>query len=367
MRRSRPALRTLVAVAFAASFSAAAACIAPLDDEFTRNDTPPPVTSGDDAAVAAGCLAFGTTPALGAVAGDLHSVETPDGGSLWIASQISAQDGAVTLAPELGVPSGSGPDCDWSVQVGGTAFDPSPGDAGGLVAALDLVEVPAGLFAYYALYTSDPTMAFGIRLLGYGIAPQDPATGRFAPSSELLWSADRPNYGASAFFANGWVYLHGCKSNAPLTDDCYVARADAASVASSAGYTYWSGSSWSSNPDDAASIAAAGGSVSVRPGASGPGRYLMTYVEPFGTSLVARSAVAPEGPWSAPVELARCELDPLIPGAFCGGAEQHPELVVASASVVLSYDARTFATDAGADARAFWPRIVSLGVPSTLP
>jgi hypothetical protein len=347
---------------------AVAACIVPLDDEFTGGGgETPDATASDDAAVASGCLPFGTAPGVTAMAGDLHSVAAPDGGSLWVADQASGPDGGVTLAATFAVGAGAGSGCaGWSPQFVGTAFDPSPVDPQGLLVASDLVGTPQGLAAYYVLFAADPTMAFGLRLLGYGVAPQNPATGRFTPTGELLWSADRPSYGSSAMVAGGWLYVHGCKSNAPLTDDCYIARADPASLQSTAAYGYWSGSGWSPNPDDSVPIASAGGTVSVRPDPAGQSRFLMTYVQPFGTSLMARSAIAPEGPWSAPVELALCDLDPAIPGAFCGGGEQHPELA-SGGQLVLSYDDRTFATDAGTNVNGFWPKLVALDVPSSLP
>jgi hypothetical protein len=94
----------------------------------------------------------------------------------------------------------------------------------------------------------------------------------------------------------------------------------------------------------------------------------MTYVPPLGSTIVARSAIAPEGPWSAPVTLGSCALDPALSGGFCGGGEQHPELVGAPGHLVVSYDARTFDADAAASAglAATRPRIVSVSIPTAL-
>jgi hypothetical protein len=308
-------------------------------------------------------------PPVTGLSGDLRSVAQAEGGSLWIADQATLPDGGVTLAAAFSVARGAASGCaTWSSQFEGTALDPSPVDPQGLTVTQDLVATPQGLAAYYGLFAADATMAFGLRLLGYGVAIQNGATGRFTPTSTLLWSADRPSYGTSAIVAGGWLYVHGCKSNSPLTDDCYVARADPASLDSTAAYSYWTGSDWSSDPDDSVPVARAGGTVSVRPDPAGKPRYLMTYVEPFGASLMARSAIAPEGPWSAPVVLAQCALDPSIPGAFCGGGEQHPQVVPAAVGqLVLSYDDRTFATDAGANVAGFWPKLVAVDVPETLP
>jgi hypothetical protein len=368
--KRRTAPRGLTAAAcLAIATTTGLACIAPLDDEFTggAGDGSDASAGDDDAAIAPGCLPFGVDPGVAGVSGDLRSVAMAEGGSLWVASQADMADGGVTLAAAFGVSGAAAPGCAWSSTLEGTAIDPSPLDPAGLLVVLDMVQTAQGLAAYYVLFASDPTMAFGLRLLGYGVAPQDAATGRFSPTGELLWSGDRPSYGSSALVAGGWLYVHGCKSNAPLTDDCYVARVDPASIASAAAYVYWTGSAWSSNPDDAVPIASAGGTVSVRPDPAGKPRFLMTYVAPFGTSLIARSAIAPEGPWSAPAEVARCVLDPAIPGAFCGGGEQHPEVMAGSGQMVLSYDDRTFSAEAGADAHGFWPEVVAVSVPADLP
>jgi hypothetical protein len=90
----------------------------------------------------------------------------------------------------------------------------------------------------------------------------------------------------------------------------------------------------------------------------------MTYVPPLGSTIVARRAIAPEGPWSAPETLASCGLAGAGPGAFCGGGEQHPELVAPGATTVaVTYGAQTLATDAGPNADAFWPQWTTLRVP----
>jgi hypothetical protein len=156
-----------------------------------------------------------------------------------------------------------------------------------------------------------------------------------------------------------WIHVGGIAS-----DDCFVARADASGLASTAAYTYWTGSSWSTTPDDAISIVQAGSFASVRPDPAGAG-YIMTYVSPLlGSTLFARTATAPEGPWSSPTTLGACGLAGAGPGAFCSGGRQHPELSsTAGRPLILTYDARTFATDGGSDGAAFSPRVVAFSAP----
>jgi hypothetical protein len=303
------------------------------------------------------------------VGADLHSIADGDGGSLWLAGQGSSQDGGPVIVPGFDLAPGAQASCAaWNAGFLGSAFDPSPIEPMGFVAGQDMVATPSGLAAYYTLYAPDSTRALGIRLVGYGLAPRDATTGRFAPTSELLWSADRPGYGSSAIPIGGMVYVHGCRSSGPFTEDCFVARALPGDLASPAGYTYFTGDHWSQNPDDAASVVQGVGDVSVRPDPTGRPRFLMTYVPPLGNTIVARSAIAPEGPWSAPVTLGACALDPALAGAFCGGGEQHPELLGAAGRLVVSYDARTFDGDAAVAAgpTATWPRIVTVEVPAGL-
>jgi hypothetical protein len=193
------------------------------------------------------------------------------------------------------------------------------------------------------------------------------ASGAFVPTSELLWSPDRPSYGTSALLVDTTVYAFGCTSTGAFSADCYVARANVASLASTAGYAYWTGQSWSSEIDDAVPITQAGGTVSVRSDPTGEARYIMTFVPPLGNTLLAQSAPAPEGPWSASVTLATCDVAAAGTGAFCAGGQQHPELSGAPGRLVVSYDARTFASEAGASRNAFWPRLLALDVPRSLP
>lgn len=336
-----------------------AGCAIALDHEFDDAGEP----SAPDATVdaVAGCTPF---PEGSGVSGDTRSLPLPEGGALWVVDQATAPDGGVILSAQFVVGPQAAADCDsWSVSLEGPAFAPSPLVPDGLLGAMDLVQTDDAPALYYEAFDADPSAPLGLRSLGVGLAPRNQGTGLFTPTAELLWSADRPSYGASALRVGEVVYVFGCASSGYLTDDCYVARAAASSLASSAAYTYWTGDTWSSNPDDAASIAEAGSGVSVRPDPTGAPQFVMTYVPLLGSTLVARTAVAPEGPWSAPTTLGTCALDGAGPGAFCGGAQQHPELARdPGAPLALTYEARTFAADAGSGA-AFQPRLVAFAVP----
>jgi hypothetical protein len=296
----------------------------------------------------------------------MRSIALDGGGALWVADNGAIADGAVGPVAFVVGPGATGACVGWSIGAPVAALSPSPlfaGDA--LLVPLDLVATPGGLGVYYELLVSDSTQPLGLREEGIGLAMGGAAGGPFVSSGELLWSADRPSYGSSALVVGAQAYVYGCRSDAAFSEACFVARADVGALASTAAYAYWSGNGWSSNADEAAPISEGGVTVSVRADPTGAPRYLMTYVPPLGDTLVARTAPAPEGPWSAPATLATCALDGAGANAFCAGGQQHPEL--SRGGLTVSYDARTFASDARAGGAAFWPRVVEIEVPAGLP
>jgi hypothetical protein len=374
MRRS-DARRGLLAM-LAVTSAAPVGCVWRMDGEFLANgdtyETDADVdgaTAPDAAAtappVATGCTLFPELSGVASLAGDTRSLPLTDGGALWIVDQAVAADGRSVLPATIAVGAGASSSCaGWSASLAGPATTPSPLEDGGAITPLDLAATAAGPALYYEAFAPDPSAPLGLRALGIGIASRG-SSGAFVLTSDLLWTPDRPAFGGSALRMGSTVFVWGCKSMDAFDADCYVAQVDADRVAVASAYTYWAGDAWSTDVDDATPVTSAGGVVSVRPDPTRPGRLLMTYVPPLGDTLVVRSALAPQGPWSGPVVLASCDLTGAGPGAFCAGGEQHPELAVGG-GLVLSYDARTFTADAGAPA-AFAPRLVTFPVPATLP
>jgi hypothetical protein len=326
-------------------------CATPLDHEFDADAAPaggPPVM--------AGCEPF-RAGAPGALAGDLHSLVLADGTVLWL-GQLAADSSAVGFIVGGVIGAGDESICTRLSTVGTAVLAASPLQPDGLITPLDLVETDAGPVLYYQLLARDATQPLGVRAVGVGLAPWDGT--RFVPTGELLWSADRPVYGASAVRDGDTVYVHGCLSTGAFAAACWLARASVGDVASASAYEYWTGSAWSANPDAAAPVVTDGGpTVSVRKIAA---RWLMTYVTPLGHVVSVRSAIAPEGPWSAPVALFTCDLAGAGDGAFCAGGTQHPEL---GDGLVVSVAAATFGSATGTD--AYWPRVVAVTIPAALP
>jgi hypothetical protein len=347
-------------------------CVVRLDDEFlpdgetNEHDAGADATDGGASSVTAGCNPWSRLPGVRSLAGDSRSLASDVEGTLWIVDDAVTADGGTASPAAIVVGSGARADCaGWSASFEGAATGPSPLEDGGAISALDLVATSAGPALYYTVFAHDPGAPLGLRALGVGIAMGSPNF-TFVPTSDLLWTPDRPSYGGSALRMGDTVFVWGCKSTGAFSADCFVAQASAAKLDSASAYTYWAGVSWSANVDDATPITSAGGVVSVRCDPTRASRLLMTYVPPLGDRLEVRSAMAPQGPWSAPVTLASCDLAGAGPGSFCTGGQQHPELVTGTSHVALTYDARTFTPDAGT-AAAFWPKLVTFPVPAELP
>ena len=339
---------------------ALAGCVVPFDHEFDgAGGSGGSAGTGGESPVITGCLPFHSAAGLSALSGDGRSLTRQDGSSLWIFDS-AVFNGAAVSTPGFVVSGALRADCSTAPEGSPTPlFAPSPVAADAVFSALDGVDT--GL--YYQLLRRDPSAPFGLRAEGFGLAKSDPATGRFVPGSALLWSSDRPGYGTSAVRSGDSVYVYGCQTSG-LTGSCFVARAPAAGLDSAASYTYFTGATWSASPDDAASIVEAG-AVSVRY-LPAKARWLMTYVPPLGRELMLRAAVAPEGPWSAPIALGACDLAVADPAAFCAGGVQHAE-VAPEGSLALTYGATSFTPDASAPREAYWPRLALLPLPASLP
>ncbi len=339
-------------------------CAVPLDHEFDDNGAPtimaqPPVVQS--------CEPLHGTPGLASLIGDLRSVPVTRGSALWIADQGVDTDGNVR-APAAFLVSGAGSaDCNsLSASWLATAVKPSPQLPEGLILPLDVTETTSGQVLSYQLFTPDAGDPLALRTLGFGVGLQTDETQPFATTAVLLWSADRPSFGSSLLRSADALLLFGCRSAEYLASDCFLGRVQQASVTLAAAYEYWAGDHWSGNVDDAAPVVkGVASTIAVRPDATNPKRLIMTYVTPLGSTLVARSALAPEGPWSEPVVLASCDFGSAGPEAFCSGGQQHPELAPPG-SLALSYDAHWF-TDGGASIGNAWPRLALVAVPADLP
>jgi hypothetical protein len=83
----------------------------------------------------------------------------------------------------------------------------------------------------------------------------------------------------------------------------------------------------------------------------------MIYIEPFATKVSARTASAPEGPWSDKQDVHDCGLEG--DGAFCYAAKQHVQLGDGE-SLVITYNTNVPFDVLSSRPTMYWPRLVRL-------
>ncbi len=141
--------------------------------------------------------------------------------------------------------------------------------------------------------------------------------------------------GAACLRDGEWVYAYGLAHG---TRRLIVARSRLDRVDEGA-WEAWTAAGWRAAGEPLAMFddAAPEMSVSVVPGVPG---YVAVY-SPGGLSadIMARHALRPEGPWSAPQRLYRCP-EALAP-VFTYGARAHPEQSSAEGVVVVTYNCNT--------------------------
>jgi hypothetical protein len=125
-----------------------------------------------------------------------------------------------------------------------------------------------------------------------------------------------------------------------------------------AAYTYWAGGGhWVADWHLAAALPGSGPEVSVRWNAYLKA-YVMIYVPPFGRTIEARFAPAPEGPWSEPRKLADCQPASDSVAMFYG-AKQHAELdVEGGRRIFVTYNTNVAPELITSRSDLYWPRLV---------
>jgi hypothetical protein len=180
-----------------------------------------------------------------------------------------------------------------------------------------------------------------------------------------LWTPDHPPYGSAAVASGGYVDVLGCVAARFLDADCFLARAPAGDLADESAYAYYVGAGrFSSRVDDSWPLTTGAASLDVAPRPA-EGRWVMLYATPLGTTITLRSGLAPQGPWSAPIPIATCDLADA--DMFCTGIHLHPTIASFPGTVVVSYAAASMSADAAtrraAEPGKWWPRFVALTLP----
>lgn len=156
----------------------------------------------------------------------------------------------------------------------------------------------------------------------FDAAVERPEPGVVADDPTLLWGADEIGPGDAALVHDGAVYAYACDDPDGWGKPCSVSRAAFSDALDRDAWEYWSGDEWTSDPTDARTLFEGSPQLSVswNPALE---RFVAVY-DALGT-VEFRTALAPEGPWSAPVEAFDTEPPPDADGfTYCGMA--HAEL-----------------------------------------
>lgn len=215
----------------------------------------------------------------------------------------------------------------------------------------------------YTWVRSDPSAGLGFDTLGNGIV-SGPATVASIPVDVQALSAPASEAMPAAWIVrDGYAYLYRCGSQVgPGWDPCVVARAPVASLATLSAYRYYVSGQGYVGAYAAATIVTEGAPAFSVTWNAYLGAYLEIYVEPFGPAVYARTAPAPEGPFSDELALWPCTLPADDANSYCYAGFEHPQLDSPDGrDVVITYS--TNSTDFGSmvtHPNLYWPRLVTV-------
>jgi hypothetical protein len=217
--------------------------------------------------------------------------------------------------------------------------------------------------------TRDPG-AFGFRQIGRWLGtvdnPGDPPTSWRVAQIKLPCTIIAPQrelaFGAAVLREDEYLYVFGMdedRKSRGLDRYLVLARAPAAKVDDFAAWRYYREGRWQTEFHTAERLAAGMASecsVSWLPEFK---RYVLVYTEAgLSPRILARTAAAPWGPWSAATEIYRCPEAGWDKRIFCYAAKAHPA-VSDKSELVVSYVANSFdIRQVVSDARLYWPRFV---------
>jgi hypothetical protein len=183
---------------------------------------------------------------------------------------------------------------------------------------------------FYQLVSAQPGN-FNFQTVGYSIAPwqnfadlpQRPAINPTAEHPDLLFNQNQPSFGSAALVDGDTLYAYGCY-NSELSVACVLGRVDLADVTNLSAWTFYAGDgNWSSQLSDAMWVFTANHILNVSWN-DYLQRYVAIYNQPLSGNVMIRTALAPEGPWSAEV-MAFEALQPAAGQSPVDDAQAHPE------------------------------------------
>jgi len=183
---------------------------------------------------------------------------------------------------------------------------------------------------FYQLVSAQPGN-FNFQAVGYSVAtwqnfadlPQRPTINPAAEHPDLLFNQNQPSFGSAALVDGNTLYAYGCY-NSELSVPCVLGRVDLADFTDLSEWRFYSGNgNWSSQLSDAMWVFTANHILNVSWN-DYVQRYVAVYNQPLSGKVMIRTALAPEGPWSAGV-MAFEALQPAAGQSPVGDAQAHPE------------------------------------------
>lgn len=183
---------------------------------------------------------------------------------------------------------------------------------------------------FYQLVSAQPGN-FNFQAVGYSVAtwqnfadlPQRPTINPAAEHPDLLFNQNQPSFGSAALVDGDTLYAYGCY-NSELSVPCVLGRVDLADVTDLSEWRFYSGNgNWSSQLSDAMCFFTANHILNVSWN-DYLQRYVAVYNQPLSGNVMIRTALAPEGPWSAEV-MAFEALQPAAGQSPVDDAQAHPE------------------------------------------
>jgi hypothetical protein len=174
---------------------------------------------------------------------------------------------------------------------------------------------------------------------GIGQTPVRPTINASAAHPDLLFGENEPDFGGAVLMVNGTLYAYSCGAS-QNGKPCLLARVGPANVWNRSAWTYYAGNgNWSSNISSAVVVFEGLDILSVSWNAYLQ-RYIAIYAYPLSNNVMARTATAPEGPWSGEKKIftARAPVD----GSDTYDAQAHQEYDVAGGQTMyVSYSRGT--------------------------
>lgn len=150
-----------------------------------------------------------------------------------------------------------------------------------------------------------------------------PFLGQQQDDQTLMFGPDEPGFGSAAVVSDKMLYVFGCDRVGPAMP-CRLARVPLDQALDPTAWLYY-GTDGTWQTKVSASIPVFDGndmmSVSFNPFL---GRFIVVYSQPMSTAVMVRTAPAPQGPWSAPVEAFEAK-KPVSETGWIYDALAHPE------------------------------------------